>query len=267
MARDSYHLVHGLEKGLAVLRALNRDGPSSAAALAAATELPRPTVHRLVETLLAAGYVGRSDVRGVYRLTGLVRLLADGYHPDDAVADAAQPILARLCDEIVWPTDVLTYNDAMMTVRATTHPRSPLSIHRAIVGARFPLLSTASGQLYLSFCSAATRREILRLIRHRPGPDAARLRAGFDVEKMVRATRRRGYAFIRHRAPARTSSIAVPIAGPRGILACLTVIWISSAMPVDEAVPRLVPALTTAAAAIARDYRARIAGGKRRGGG
>ena len=257
MPRQSYHLVHGLEKGLAVLRALNSGGPSSAASLAAATELPRPTVHRILETLLEAGYVSRGEARGIYRLAPLVRLLADGYHADDLIADVAQPIISRLCDEIVWPTDILTYGDGMMTVRATTHPRSPLSIHRAIVGARFPLLSTASGQLYLSFCAAPARREILAMIRRRPGPDATKLRNGFAVDDMVRATRRRGYAFIRHRSPARTSSIAVPILDGR-IVACLTVIWITSAMSLDEATRRLLPALKKAAAAIAQEHRARV---------
>ena len=69
MTEARYHRVRGLEKGLAVLRAMNRLGEASAASVAGTTGLPRPTAHRLLETLLATGYVARGRVRGTYRLT------------------------------------------------------------------------------------------------------------------------------------------------------------------------------------------------------
>ena len=257
MPAGSYHLIHGLEKGLAVLRALNRAGPSSASSLATTTGLPRPTVHRILETLAAAGYVDRGDTRGVFRLTPVVRLLSDGYHDDDVIADIARPIMSTLCDQIVWPTDIVSYYDGTMLVRATTHPRSPLSVHRAIVGTRFPLLTSASGQIYLAFCSGAERREIIGLLERRRGSDAAKLRNGFDVGAMVRTTRRLGYAVVNHRAPSRTSSLAVPIYN-RKILACLVAVWITSALPDDEAIRRLVPPLRKAAAVIAKESRGRL---------
>src|SRR5580704_6529100 len=52
--------VRALERGLAVLAAMNRHKIASVLELARETRLPRPTVYRLLETLGRAGYVTRA---------------------------------------------------------------------------------------------------------------------------------------------------------------------------------------------------------------
>jgi len=47
--------VRSLERGLAVLAAMNRHKIASVLELARETRLPRPTVYRLLETLARAG--------------------------------------------------------------------------------------------------------------------------------------------------------------------------------------------------------------------
>jgi IclR family mhp operon transcriptional activator len=49
--------VRGLTRGLAILRALNENNYATALQLSRITGLPRPTVYRLLDTLIAAGYV------------------------------------------------------------------------------------------------------------------------------------------------------------------------------------------------------------------
>jgi hypothetical protein len=70
---------------------------------------------------------------------------------------------------------------------------------------------------------------------------------------MLRTTRRNGYA-TRLNEPfmQRTSSIAVPILVDGRASACVTVVWLTSAMPPNRAIKQLTPLLRQAAAEIAQ---------------
>jgi IclR family transcriptional regulator, mhp operon transcriptional activator len=253
MATTSYHRVRGLEKGLAVLRALSSRAEGTAAEIASATNIPRPTAHRLLETLMAAGYVAKTGARGMFRLTPLIRLLGGTYRDDDRIADIGEPILRDLSTAVVWPMDIATYHAGMMTIRASTHSRSPLSVHRGVVGTRFPMLTSSVGLTYLAFCPAAERREILRALA---AVDRKKLRGGFRVDAAVREIRTRGYGLRTRSAISRTCSISVPVTVGERVLACLAIVWLDSAMTVQEAAARFVPLLQRAARRIEKEYRA-----------
>ena len=65
--------VRSLERGLAVLAAMNRRKLPSVVELARDTRLPRPTVYRLLETLSRAGFVTRTSPHDRYCLARGVR--------------------------------------------------------------------------------------------------------------------------------------------------------------------------------------------------
>lgn len=75
--------VRSISRGIAVLMALNRNGSMSMMALSKATELPYPTVNRIIQTLLFERLVEREPARKHYRVTRLVRALSSGYQTDD----------------------------------------------------------------------------------------------------------------------------------------------------------------------------------------
>src|ERR1700712_3942601 len=106
-----YHAVRGLERGLAVLRAVNALGSATSIDVARLTGLPRPTVHRLLETLRGQGFLRRPRLRDAYRLTLKVKSLSDGYKDDDWITEIADVVLDDLFREVVWPTDIATYED------------------------------------------------------------------------------------------------------------------------------------------------------------
>ncbi len=95
---DSVSNVGVLDKAVAVLRALERDGPSGLAELQAATGLPRATAHRLAGALEQHGLV-RRDGAGRFclglALVGLGHAAAAGF----PLADVARPVLTGLRDE------------------------------------------------------------------------------------------------------------------------------------------------------------------------
>jgi IclR family mhp operon transcriptional activator len=254
MSESSYRAVRGHERGLAVLRTVNALGEATSIEVARITQLPRPTVHRLLETLRRGGYLYRNGLRDAYRLTLKVKSLSDGYKDDDWVTEIAAPVLAELFEEAVWPTDIATYDDGCMVIRATTHQRSPLSIERAWVGLQSPMLSSAVGKTYLAFAPAKERNAILERLAASDGLDREKMKRPQEVERMLKTTRARGYGSRQRELIAKTSSIAVPIMDGRRVLACVNIVWIDSALKFETAVKRYLPMLQKTAAKIEAEY-------------
>ena len=246
--------VRGLIRGLNLLQALGGLGVASVAELARATRLPRATAHRILETLRTEGYVTRSGLRDAYRLALKVRSLAESYKEEDWVTEIADPVLADLCEEVVWPVDIATYEQGQMVIRATTHRRSPLSIVRVAAGRLLEMATTSTGRCYLAFCPPPDRILIVEALVKRAGTDRQVLAQLRILDGELEATRRRGYS-IRILGPGtKTSSFSVPVLHGQRVLACITLIWIDSAISGATAVRRYLAPMRHAAARIESDY-------------
>src|SRR5271168_2466158 len=101
--------VRSLERGLAVLAAMNRRKFPSVLELARDTRLPRPTVYRLLETLNRTGFVTRGSPHDRYCLTSQVRALSDGFAEDDWITEIAAPQMSELTHQLVWPVALMTF--------------------------------------------------------------------------------------------------------------------------------------------------------------
>jgi len=243
--------VRAFKRGLDVLREVNRSGGIRAGDVARALDLPRPTVYRLLETLEELGYVARSASDDRFRVTRHALSLGDGYDPGVVICQAAAPCLAELGKTLVWPVDLSTYENAAMVIQETTHSRSPLSIDRGMIGKRLPMLRTSAGRAYLAACPARERDLIVNHLRRideaddRPFLDEPRL------ARIITETQARGYA-IRSEGEynPKTASIAVPIIRGEAVFGCISIIWIRSALALDEAIATFVAPMREAAAAI-----------------
>jgi len=244
-------LVRGLLRGLTVLRALNETNYATALELSKQTGLPRSTVYRLLDTLMAAGYVGIGARRETYQLTIQVRALSDGFHDEAWVTEIAAPVLADLGRQIVWPTDIATFDRDAMVVRDTTHMSSPLSINREKAGFRPPVLHSSIGHAYLAFCPEPEREMILRNIAASDRPDAELAKNRDYVERLVAETRARGYGIREGGMSPKTGSIGVPVMWRGRPVAAINMHYILSALLLDEVVARYLGALQAAAAKIA----------------
>ena len=240
--------VRSLERGLAVLAAMNRHKIASVLELARETRLPRPTVYRLLETLARAGYVVRAGSADRFCLARQVRTLSDGFVEDEWISDVAAPLMGAFTRQHVWPVALMTFEEGSMLIRSTTHPASSLSIDYGMVGRRLPMLRTAAGRAYLAFCPDNERRAILDMLNHSPAPedqfDARRLAA------LLRRVRLTGHALQDREINPRAAGISVPIRGKR-VLGTVSMIWIASALPLQEAEQRFHQALQMLAARIA----------------
>ncbi|TMJ92612.1 MAG: hypothetical protein E6G77_25305 [Alphaproteobacteria bacterium] len=96
--------IRGLERGLLVLQALETNPIASLHEIHLATRISKPSLLRILNTLERAGYVSRRLVDGHYRISSFARVgrKRDRY---DRVAEAAAPVLDRLCQKVRWPSD------------------------------------------------------------------------------------------------------------------------------------------------------------------
>jgi IclR family transcriptional regulator, mhp operon transcriptional activator len=254
-ARDGS--VRSLERGLAVLAAMNRRKLPSVVELARDTRLPRPTVYRLLETLSRAGFVTRTSPHDRYCLARGVRTLSDGFVEDDWIADIAAPLMMEFTRELVWPVALMTFEERRMLVRETTHEASTLSIDHGMVGRSLPMLRTAAGRCYLAFCPAKERRAILEMLFRSKAPEDRWAREPQRLTKILDAIEAKGYAVQDREINPKTAGIAVPIRLGARLLGCMSSIWISSAMTIEKAEAKLYPPLAGTAARIASAIRNR----------
>ena len=243
--------VRAFKRGLDVLHEVNRSGGIRAGDVARRLDLPRPTVYRLLETLEELGYIARSASDDRFRVTRRAASLGDGYDPGIVICQAAAPYLAELSKNLVWPVDLSTYENAAMVIQETTHSRSPMSIDRGMIGKRLPMLRTSAGRAYLAACAPRERDVIINHLRRIDEADDRPFLEADRLVGMITETLQRGYAIRKDgEYNPKTASIAVPIVRGEVVFGCISIIWIRSALTIDEAVAKYVRPLREAAAAV-----------------
>lgn len=242
--------VRALARGLATLSELNAGGPSTVLDLARRTGLNRTTLYRLLETLRGEGFVSYDENSGLFSLTLQVRRLSDGLIARDVFSQAALPPMFALLREVNWPSDFAVFDGGSLLVKESTHPFSPFSIHRAVIGKRRSLLNTALGRSMLAAASPTLRRDMLEIVAASGGPEASLARNLPAVASMVAQVRRNGYGSSIGETEARISAIAVPVFDGRDLAGSVNLIFFRSVMTPVTAAKRYLSQLKAAAADI-----------------
>lgn len=243
--------VRSLERGLQILQVINQTGGLKASEIAKQASIPRPTVYRLLETLESRGFVLRDHSSEKWRPTLHTKSLSSGFREEDWVSQSAIPEMVRLGRDVLWPLDLVTFNDYAMEIRESTHAMSPYSIDHGMVGRRVPVLETAGGRAWLAYCSDEERRQTLAGLERRTGMGHPFMMQDGPLEYVLSQVRnlRLGYRKAGFRDA--TQSISAPIFVGERVVACLTLIWTGSALPFDEAVAAYRDRLTETANRIA----------------
>lgn len=251
----AFNNVRSLERGLKILEALNRCHGAKAQQVARMVDLPRPTAHRLLETLDSLGYITRSKADDSWHLTPQIKALSAGFHDDVWVTRVAAPVIHDLGRELLWPIDLVTFENDAMIVRDTTHGESPFSIDRGMAGAHLPLLLTSGGRAYLSFCPPQERDAILDRMRRSDAPDHVLARDDNYIQRLIADTRRAGFGSRTEGFNPHTASMSMPVHVNGRVLACVSVIWMSRALSFAESIERNLPPLKRAVAQIEAQLR------------
>jgi IclR family mhp operon transcriptional activator len=250
--------IRGLERGLQVLRFLHSEPISSLQDIHRATAISKPSLLRILNTLERAGVVARRLADGRYRLSVLTDVVRkqDRY---DRVAEAAAPVLARLCQKVKWPSDLFVPAGGCMERRETNFPHSPFVLPglHSRVGGRVGLLMTGVGRAYLAWCPEKEREAILRTLRKSSNPEDWLARDPKKLERILSEVRRRGYAtrdpsYVAGRygetpADDGAAAIAVALFDGRRVHGAINFRWIRTAFTVEEFAARHLADLQDAA--------------------
>lgn len=250
-SNETYKEVRSLTRGLAVLRALNAaaGGTSTVATLSRLTQLHRTTVKRLLETLRAEGLVHHKDDGASYSLGFEVRALSEGYVAADWIDQVAAIAMRKHLRTLSWPSDLATPDAGFMIVRESTHRASLLSQHRATIGIRIPMLTSSLGRAWLSWCAKEEREATLSMLRNRTDSIGEMARDFDSVKRIIRETRKRGYALNRGEwtAQSTVTAIAFPILVGRQAVGAINVVFQTNIVSDREIAIRYVPLLRTLA--------------------
>src|SRR6185436_20179264 len=99
--------IRGLERGLKVLQALQYNPISSLHDIYLETGISKPSLLRILNTLEKSGLISRRLADGRYRISANLSHRARKRDRYDGVAEAAAPVLDRLCQKISWPSDLM----------------------------------------------------------------------------------------------------------------------------------------------------------------
>ncbi|MCS6948123.1 MAG: helix-turn-helix domain-containing protein [Steroidobacteraceae bacterium] len=252
---ESTRPIRALIRGLDALTVLNLRNGATVSEVAQEIKLPRTTTYRILETLSHAGYVYRDSNDDRYRLTIMVRGLSDGFDDEAWVTQIARPYIYELGKEIVWPVAIASLSGTTMMVRESTDHRSPLAVERYSAGFRVPILTSASGRVYLAFSPQSQRDSLLDILARSNKDEDKLARNRAEVNKMLAETRLQGYATAtRPRRVSDELSMAVPIMVEDRVLAAVSIRVSSTAVPLKLAIERFLPKLRETAQKIRQTF-------------
>jgi len=242
--------VQPILRALRILETLNEETVTTLERLHERTALPKPTLVRLLDTLIAGKYVRRVSRRAGYSLTDRVLRLADGFRHSDRVVEVARPIMHALTAEHKWPVALATFDGDAMIVRTGTLHKSPLGTGPNYLDARLPMLLSALGRAYIAFCPETERQTILSVLRMSNAPTNALAKDEKAVTRLIASIRKRGYASTAPVPGDPATGIAIPIMQGEQAEAALTMRYFGSAMTEAEAARRYLAPMRAAADAI-----------------
>lgn len=235
-------VIEPIRRVFRVLEALNRRRATTLSLLEAETGLPRPTLVRLLQTLIELGYASHVSRTAGYRLTDHVLTLAGGVRFTDRLIDAASGPMSRFTRTHGWPLFLATIGAGAMVIRHSTAPESPMAFEPAAFNVQSPLLQGALGRAWMGF---ALPDELAAAL------NAAGLRRTAALAADLARIAREGHAFTRPARPQRLHGLAVPILKEGRVLGALSMRFPRSAMSEAQAVRRFAGPLSSTAGAIA----------------
>jgi IclR family mhp operon transcriptional activator len=244
--------VQSIARVLQVLEILNERDVTGIDLMHRLTALPKPTLVRLLRTLVAEGYVLQVSRRDGYCVTEKVLRLASGFRYKDAVVAAARPLLEGFTRRHKWQVSIGTLDRVAMRVRFNTKHISPFDPDQAWLNKRVGLIGSALGRAYLAYCSEAERGVLLAALRAR-SPESWDRPGG--VEGMLEDIRRRRYAIIERDPHDHVRSFAVPVmTGTPGstAVAALAMFYFASTMSEERATRQYLGELYDIGGVIAR---------------
>lgn len=156
------------------------------------TGLPKPTLHRMLQQLDAAGMIQRDGDGRHYSVGVRLRRLAENLLLNNTVHGARHVVLRQLVEEVGESCNITAFSGSEVLYLDRVETAAPLRFYLH-PGSRVPAHCSASGKLFLAQMSPAQRR---RLLAHVPlerfTPKTLTTLDALDEE--IDTVKRQGYA-------------------------------------------------------------------------
>jgi DNA-binding IclR family transcriptional regulator len=242
--------VSALQRGFAVLDCFAGSRASLANSdVSRLTGIPRPTVTRLIATLVALGHLRPAREADRFELAAGVVRLAEAFLGTLDVRGHARPHLVALA-EATGASSYLGVRDGTdVLVIEGARARSAVAFLGADVGTRMALATSALGRAWLVGVDDTTRALVLKQLRGSVRKGAA----GVPSDAWMAEARRAGYAVSLGEWHVDINAVGVPVRTPAGEVFTINCGSPSFVMPAERLRTVAIPATLAAAAAIARD--------------
>jgi IclR family mhp operon transcriptional activator len=244
----SFPPVEAVVRAVTLLECLNRHPVSSIAQLHFQTEIPKPSLVRLLQTLEGMGYVRRGPKAGGYMLTSKVQLLACGYHSQPRLVEVVAPLLDAVTEAIKWPAALAVPSNGAAVICYSTIPNSPLALLHNSIDMRLSLFTRALGRAYLAFCDDDEREALISMADVADNPENVALQDRRSLDATLELIRRQGYALRDPKVRPVSKTLAVPLFDGQGVVGSIGVTWFTSTLSDDEGVKRYLSLLQDVAA-------------------
>ncbi len=252
--------TRSLERGLALLSALERQGSAGLADLARRTGLPKATASRLLASLVACGWAERRLNDGRFLPALPARRADPAQRLRAAGARAGAHHLPALTAASGLPADLtLLVATGILEVIDSTRERRLGGVDPKVAGFRPSLVFSAPGRAFLAACDDEGRQSHLKHLLQGDSPaERFAVTSGAFAEELEKS-RQRGYAL---RAPgywpdssdygAEPMDLAVPLIGAEGPFGSLSLVWPAAERQSEAVVAQWLPLLRRTAEALAR---------------
>ncbi|WP_407495772.1 IclR family transcriptional regulator [Pseudooceanicola sp. MF1-13] len=179
--------------------------------------LPKGSVHPLVNTMIAAGYLERSPVDERLRITMRLPSLGFRYLQSTGLVDVCQPILQRYADEVGELVQLGVVTGEKIVFAAWAQGKKEGLQYTPARGRNVPLHGTATGMAWLA---SLDEHEAIRILG-KTGfgtPDATftpnTASTYPEILEKLRLTRERGYGLSLEESSLGLNACAVPFSAP-----------------------------------------------------
>ena len=243
---DKY-MVPALERGLRLLQEFGRGNATlGAPELARRLQLPRATVFRMLNTLESMGFLQRAEGGNDYRLGLSVLRLGFEFLSSMDLTELGQPVIARLCEEIRFPCNIVVRDGRSIVYVAKVTPPTPLT-SSVRVGTRLPAHATLLGRILLADLSLPELRALYPE-EHLEGHSPNTPRTVVELFDLVQSDRERGHVAGAGFYESSISTIAAPVRDHSGRVIAALGVTLASAQIDLERQTELVPRVCAAAA-------------------
>jgi IclR family transcriptional regulator, acetate operon repressor len=191
-----------------------KDQRHSLQSLVEETGLPKPTLHRMLAQLEAAGLLQRTSDARHYATGSRLRRLAENLLLNDSAHGARHAVLRRLVEEIGESCNITALSGGEVIYLDRVETAAPLRFYLR-AGSRVPVHCSASGKVMLAQMPLAQRRRLLSaepFEKYTPKTIASFA----ELEVQVSAVKRLGYALDDEEFLPGLVCLAVPVPNPVG---------------------------------------------------